>query len=249
MSGASDSWGRDLARRERAHLLVSNSRLALAVAVAVLAWQAFVSHRLSAVWAVVPAVAFLGLVVVHAGVLRRISARGARGNSTQRGMSRLDSTWSGRGPDGARFLDGHPFAHDLDLFGPGSLFQLLDTARTEIGEETLAAWLGDGAGIQEVRARQRAIAELTPKVDFREDLAVLAAEADVGRTGPLAAWAPAPSAGLSRVHRSCWRRARWSPRHCASRDTRDMCGGRPCWPGCWCSPESWESGAAGSRPR
>jgi hypothetical protein len=195
-----DSWGRDLARHERAHLLVSNSRLALAVAVAVLAWQAFVSHRVSAVWPVVPAVAFLGLVVVHARVLHRIErARRAR-QLYQRGMSRLDATWSGGGSDGAQFLDGHPFAHDLDLFGPGSLFQLLDTARTEIGEETLAAWLGDGAEIPEVRARQQAVAELIPKVDFREDLAVLAAEADVGRTGPLAAWAAATSAGLSRVH-------------------------------------------------
>jgi hypothetical protein len=195
-----DRWGRDLVRREHAHMLVSNSRLALAVAVAVLAWQSFVSHRLSAVWPIVPAAAFLGLIVVHARVLNGIErARRAR-QLYERGMSRLDSRWSGTGPDGTRFLDGHPFAHDLDLFGPGSLFQLLDTARTEIGEETLAAWLGDGAEIQEVRARQQAVAELTPKVDFREDLAVLAAEADVGRTGPLAAWAAAPSAGLSPLH-------------------------------------------------
>jgi hypothetical protein len=152
------------------------------------------------VWPVVPAVAFLALVVVHAAVLRRIERARRTRQLYERGMSRLDSTWAGAGPDGARFLDGHPFARDLDLFGAGSLFQLLDTARTEIGEETLAVWLGDGAEIHEVRARQQAIAELTPKVDFREDLAVLAAEADVGRTGPLAAWAAAPSAGLSRVH-------------------------------------------------
>jgi hypothetical protein len=193
-------WRADVARGEFAHLLVSNSRLACAAAAAVLAWLAFVSHRLSAVWPVVPAVAFLALVVVHAGVLRRIErARRAR-QLYERGISRLDSTWAGAGPDGARFLDGHPFARDLDLFGAASLFQLLDTARTEIGEETLAAWLGDGTGIREVRARQQAVAELTPKVDFREDLAVLAAEADVARTGPLAAWAAAPPAGLSRRH-------------------------------------------------
>ncbi len=199
-----DRWGRDLARRERAHMLVSSSRLALAVAVAVLAWQAFVSHRLSSVWAVVPAAAFLGLVVVHAGVLRRIErARRAR-QLYARGISRLDSTWSGRGPDGARFLDGHPFAHDLDLFGPGSLFQLLDTARTEIGEETLAAWLGDGAEIQEVRARQQAIAELTPKVDFRGRPLAMLAPARRTSAGPglsLPHGPLAPSAGLSRVHR------------------------------------------------
>ena len=118
----------------------------------------------------------------------------------ERGMARLSSTWAGAGPDGARFLDGHRFAHDLDLFGPASLFQLLDTARTEIGEETLAAWLGNGAEIDEIRARQLAVAELTPKVDFREDLAVIAAEAHVAKTGPLAAWAASPSAGLSLVH-------------------------------------------------
>jgi MutS domain V len=193
-------WSADIARGERVHALVSNSRLACAAAAAVLAWLAFVSHRLSAVWPVVPAVVFLVLVVVHAGVLRRIErARRAR-QLYARGMSRLDSTWAGAGPDGARFLDGHPFARDLDLFGAGSLFQLLDTARTEIGEETLAAWLGDGAGIQEIRARQLAVAELSPKVDFREDLAVLAAEVDVGRTGPLGAWAASSSAGLARIH-------------------------------------------------
>ena len=118
----------------------------------------------------------------------------------ERGLARLSSTWADAGPDGARFLDGHRFAHDLDLFGPGSLFQLLDTARTEIGEETLAAWLGNGAAIEEIRARQLAVAELTPKVDFREDLAVIAAEAHVARTGPLDAWAASPSAGLSFVH-------------------------------------------------
>ena len=85
------------------------------------------------------------LAVVHVRVLRRME-RGRRARLLyERGMARLSSTWAGAGPDGARFLEGHRFAHDLDLFGPASLFQLLDTARTEIGEETLAMWLGNGA--------------------------------------------------------------------------------------------------------
>ena len=98
------------------------------------------------------------------------------------------------------FSTGIPFARDLDLFGQGSLFQLLDTARTQVGEETLAAWLGSGAGIEEIRARQAAVAELAPKVDFREELAVLAAESYVGRTNKLEAWAISPPSGLSRLH-------------------------------------------------
>ena len=101
----------------------------------------------------------------------------------ERGMARLDFKWAVPVRYGARFLEGHPFARDLDLFGPASLFQLLDTARTEAGEETLASWLASGAASSEVVSRQGAVGELKPKVDFREDLAVLAAGAPVGKTG------------------------------------------------------------------
>jgi hypothetical protein len=195
-----ERWNGQIARADRAHALIANARLTLAAIIAVLAWQAFVSHRVSAIWPLVFLMGFVVLALVHVRVLRRMErARRAR-QLYERGMARLSSTWAGAGPDGTRFLEGHRFAHDLDLFGPASLFQLLDTARTEIGEETLAAWLGNGAEIDEVRARQLAVAELTPRVDFREDLAVLAAEAHVAKTGLLAAWAASPAAGLSPVH-------------------------------------------------
>ena len=41
----------------------------------------------------------------------------------------------------------------------------------------------------EVLARQGAVAELRPMLDFREDVAVLASESPIGRTGLLAKWA------------------------------------------------------------
>ena len=41
--------------------------------------------------------------------------------------------------------------------------------------------------------------ELRPKLDFREDLAVLAAETHVGRTSALAIWADTPALGLTRT--------------------------------------------------
>src|SRR5207249_8670748 len=85
------------------------------------------------------------------------------------------------------------------LFGPASLFQLLNTARTQAGEDTLASWLSAGADIAEVRARQGAVSELSSKVDFREDLAVLAAESDVGRTNALLEWGATPPTHLSRA--------------------------------------------------
>jgi len=195
-----ERWSGEVARGERTHLILSNTRLALAGAIALLSWQAFVSHRVSPVWPLVLLAAFVVVAMAHTRVFDRIErARRAR-QLYDRAMARLDSTWAGAGPDGARFIDDHLFARDLDLFGPGSLFQLLDTARTQVGEDTLAAWLRAAADIEEVRARQAAVAELAPNVDFREDLAVLAAESYVGRTNTLKEWAESPSAGLSRVH-------------------------------------------------
>ena len=60
--------------------------------------------------------------------------------------------------------ESHPYAHHLDLFGEGSLFQLLCGARTAAGEATLARWLCSAAEPREVRARQAAIRELREDV-------------------------------------------------------------------------------------
>src|SRR5256885_1876886 len=89
----------------------------------------------------------------------------------------------GRGQQGTRFLDEkHPYGADLDLFGRGSLFELLCTARTRTGEDTLAAWLLGPADAAEVRARQEAVAELRPQLDLREDLALLGADGPARQT-------------------------------------------------------------------
>lgn len=195
-----ERWTGEIASGERTSLRLSNSRLIVAAALAIIGWQAFVSHRVSAIWPVVVLVAFGVLVIVHARVLNRIEQATRARQLYVRGLARLDFKWAGTGPDGARFLEGHPFARDLDLFGPASLFQLLDTARTEVGEETLASWLASGAPSSEVVSRQGAVGELKPKVDFREDLAVLAAGTPVGKTDAVAMWAASTPVGLSRAH-------------------------------------------------
>ncbi|MGE3178683.1 MAG: DNA mismatch repair protein MutS, partial [Vicinamibacterales bacterium] len=189
-------WDEAIARGSRRHLLISNLRLVVAVVAALAAWLVFFRNAAPAVAFVIPVVAFLGLMIVHALVLQQ-NERAARAKRLYlRGLDRIEGRWPGAGPDGARFAAGHPYAGDLDLFGPGSLFQLLSVARTEAGEETLADWLRAPANIDEVQARQAAVEELRTRLDFREDLAVLAAEAHVGRTAGLASWARMPSLGL-----------------------------------------------------
>jgi hypothetical protein len=104
----------------------------------------------------------------------------------------LEDRWAGGGRSGARFRDEtHPCALDLDLFGPGCLFELLCTAQTTLGEETLAAWLSATAGAEEVRARQEAVAELRSRLDLREQVVVLGSETPAGDLSSLAAWARA----------------------------------------------------------
>ncbi|MGE5243257.1 MAG: MutS-related protein [Betaproteobacteria bacterium] len=193
------SWAARIAALDRAHLTISNLRLLAAAAGAVMLWMAFVGHSLAPAWVLAPAVAFVALVAVHARTLDRLErARRAR-RWYEMGLERLAERWVGTVPpdrDGLRFADGHPYARDLDLFGRGSLFALLNLATTEAGEESLARWLSAGAEISESIARQQAVGELRPMLDWREELALVGADAGVSRTGTLAAWALAGPAGL-----------------------------------------------------
>ena len=192
-------WTSVIARGERTHLVVSNARLAVAALAAVLLWLVFVKAALSPVSILPPFAAFFALVVYHALLLQRHERALRAKRLYERGLDRLDGRWAGAGRDGAGYLDGHPYARDLDLFGPASLFEWLNTAHTEAGEDALAAWLTEAAGVAEIRARQQSIDELGPRIDFREDVLVLAAEAEVSRTGALAAWAAATPVGLTRA--------------------------------------------------
>src|SRR5690606_34251317 len=95
----------------------------------------------------------------------------------------------------------HPYAEDLDLFGSGSLFELLCRARTRAGEDALAAWLCGPAAPEVVRARQEAARELRDALDLREELALTGARVAAGlHADALARWGegapPPPSAAL-----------------------------------------------------
>lgn len=190
--------------------LVSNTRLAVFAAVAVVAWLAFGTRMLPAFWLTLPVLAFAVLVVVHDRILRR-AARAARlAGFHADGQARLEHRFAGRGDDGLRYLDpAHPYARDLDLFGPGSLFELLATTRTREGADRLADWLLTAAPPDTIRARQRAVVELTPRLDLRQALALGGDREPAGEArdvrgatravSPLENWAGMPSRTLPRA--------------------------------------------------
>jgi hypothetical protein len=127
--------------------------------------------------AMLPALLSVVLIVRwnRAALARRFALRAA--GYYEHRIACLDGQWAGRGDAGARYLQAdHPSALDLDLFGVGSLFELVCTARTRPGQDTLAAWLSAPAAIQEIRDRQAAVAELAPNLSLHEELIVLGAE-------------------------------------------------------------------------
>jgi hypothetical protein len=194
-------WARRAEAQERAHRRMGNLRFffaAGAVALAVVLGQT----RAGVGFAFV--ILMLGLFLT--GLLfnriekARDRARRAMG-FYQAGLDRLDGTWTQKDATelagnsyGTEFLDPHhPYASDLDLFGAGSLFGLLNTAQTESGGAALAAWLLAPAAPEEIRVRQEAVDELRPKLDLRERLGLIAAEAEGWiRTEALIGWAAQP---------------------------------------------------------
>ena len=187
-------WRAVIDEENKRYTRISDLRLLVVVGACVLTYLVFGPVIVSALWLIVPAAIFFGLMLVHLKIdkHRQFALRGAR--YYEQGLKRLDDKWAGTGNQGNRFADpDHPYAADLDLFGRGSLFELLSIARTFEGEATLARWLKAPALRDEAIQRQQAMRELAPAVDQREKLILLGEEirSDV-QAQALADWAAYP---------------------------------------------------------
>ncbi len=164
-----------LRRTRRIETAVSWSRLATVLLAAVLVWLSVQARLFPLVWAAVPALLFLVLVVLHERVLQRANRLERARTFYRHILDRLGGDWRAGGRPGSLFADEHAehvYAADLDLFGADSLFLMLSRARTRGGDELLASWLLQPASPDVVRKRQEAVRELAPRLDFRERLVV-----------------------------------------------------------------------------
>ena len=92
----------------------------------------------------------------------------------QSGVDRLNGDWAGKGASGEEFgRRDHLYERDLNLFGAGSMFELLCTTRSKVGQRRLASYLLDLPDRDETLARQRAVKELQPRSDLRERICLL----------------------------------------------------------------------------
>src|SRR5688500_608797 len=177
---------------------ISLSRLIAAAATVALAFWNVLA-------ALVPAIVFIVLVVLHERSLRRRRAVEAGAAFFDRGIARIDDAWTGLGDPGLDLaVEHHPYAADLDLFGAGSLFELISVAVTHAGRERLASWLLQPClDVAEIRGRQEGVVELRENLSLREDMTVAARE--VARTieaGNLDAWASLPAPVVTPAERA-----------------------------------------------
>ncbi|MEJ2008016.1 MAG: DNA mismatch repair protein MutS [Acidobacteriota bacterium] len=189
---------------DRRHKALGRVNLAMALAGLVVVVWALESRSVSILWVLVPGAALAISATILARVLRSRRKCERAIAFYQRSLARLDNRWMGTGETGEHFLDpAHPYSRDLDLFGKGSLFELLCTARTRTGEEALARWLLEPASVDEIRRRHSAITDLQGRIGLREDLAVLGEDVrSLVHPNALAAWAEAPpilKPGLARA--------------------------------------------------
>jgi hypothetical protein len=162
-----------LARFDLLHARMGSVRLALGASFLIAAWLCFGPYALPAAWLFVPVGGFIAAIAYHQRV-KSLRSRVQRAVAFYRlGIDRMQDRWRGTGRSGGQFDEPHHiYAADLDLFGAGSLFELLCAARTQMGESTLARWLLKPADLDTIRERHAAIADLRERLDFREDLGI-----------------------------------------------------------------------------
>jgi hypothetical protein len=160
-----------LRRLRRSLTWLVRARIAVLVAGIALAGEACSRHGHWGLAAAASTVVFVALTVAIALVEHRSKQREACVRYYEDGLARVQGRTIKDAPDGQRFADpAHPYAADLDIFGPSSIFSHLCMARTGTGQAMLARWLTQAAPIGEIAERQRAVAELSSRLSLRRDL-------------------------------------------------------------------------------
>lgn len=170
------TFSRDLATINKRINLISNARLATAIGLLALLYLGFSTPAL---FYTVPigVILFVLLVRRHASLFDQRAHLVNLVRVQANELRILDGDFSVN-DSGTEFADvHHPYAHDLDLFGEGSLFQYVNRCSTQGGKHTLAQlFTTTPATAADVHRRQEAAKELVEKLDFRHEVQALTRE-------------------------------------------------------------------------
>ena len=141
-------------------------------------------------------VLFVVLVGRHRGARRRERWHSELAQVAREARYRRLRNWDGLNQTSPGAPENHPYADDLDVFGHASLYTLLGTTATRPGADTLVDWLLAPASADTVRERQHAVRELTPALEFRDELHAagrIAGPVEMEELARLLEWAESPT--------------------------------------------------------
>ena len=115
---------------------------------------------------------FLFLIIRHEAVIKASKRYGSLIEINKMCYSRINGDWTNFTDKGLEYVDGrHPYSGDLDVFGHTSLYQLINCTNTFHGKENLRKLLENpDKQPEQIRKRQKAISELSGKIDFCQNL-------------------------------------------------------------------------------
>jgi len=113
---------------------------------------------------------FIPLIILHNHYLNKRNYSIVLLKINEESLKRIHGEWNSFTDDGSEFLDdSHNYSQDLDIFGPGSLFQFINTTITYLGRRKLREFLiSPTRSAEEIINRQEAVQELTQKLGWRQ---------------------------------------------------------------------------------
>ncbi|MBL9123323.1 MAG: hypothetical protein JNG90_06790, partial [Planctomycetaceae bacterium] len=140
-------------------------------------------------------IVFIVQVRLHGRILSRLSRAARLVEVNREALARHRRDWEHLpkprlAPDARH----QSLAKDLDLFGRASLCQIMAPTHTPAGSADLKRWLVEPAAPAEIIARQQAVAELAPQLDWRQDLDLAGRQLGADSMHPerFVAWATGP---------------------------------------------------------
>lgn len=116
-------------------------------------------------------VAFIIAAVKHQALQKQKEDAELLHRVNQRALQRYQDEWQSFSRTGQEFdTPEHPYGHDLDLFGQGSLFQMIQSTTTWFGYNTLGQWLLHRADLPEIKRRQALVKDLADRLELRQGI-------------------------------------------------------------------------------
>lgn len=154
--------------KKRYNLLSLGRLLYFVFAVALIIFLAQQHWSLALSWTVLAIAFFLWMILRHRKVQEAEQHHRRLAEVNRQEQAALDYHFA-EFPHGEQYSDPlHAYSGDLDLFGPYSIFQFCNRTVTASGSNQLAEWLQTAAEPEMIRARQQAVQELGPQLDWRQ---------------------------------------------------------------------------------